>query len=96
MLKLSHDDDREVRGNAVYFGLSTIRNKNETVIKRLLEMALTDRERNRSGTFGRIIWGLASDRDSVKRLLDDYLKSPDLQQAKAAREIYEAFTGRKA
>lgn len=55
MLKLSLDSEREVRYNAVYYGLSTARNAGEPVVRRLIEMAMTDHERN---LYGRIVWGL--------------------------------------
>ncbi len=55
MLKLSTDSDRDVRYNAVYYGLSVVRDKSETVVRRLVEMALADHENN---LYGRIVWGL--------------------------------------
>ena len=55
MLKLSADRDREVRYNAVYYGLSVVRDKSEPVVRRLVEMALADHENN---VYGRIVWGL--------------------------------------
>ncbi len=55
MLKLARDEDREVRYNAVYYGLSVVRNKTEPVVRRLVELALADEENN---FYGRITWGL--------------------------------------
>lgn len=54
-LELSSDSDREVRYNAVYYGLSTVRDKSEEVVRRLVEMALAEHESN---LYGRIVWGL--------------------------------------
>ncbi|MBP7052678.1 MAG: right-handed parallel beta-helix repeat-containing protein [Phycisphaerae bacterium] len=54
-LRLSSDSDREVRYNAVYYGLSTVRDKSDAVVRRLVEMALAEHENN---LYGRIVWGL--------------------------------------
>ncbi|MBP8304839.1 MAG: M48 family metalloprotease, partial [Phycisphaerae bacterium] len=55
MRVLAADEDRDVRYNAVYFGLSTVRQKDQAVIGQLVDMALKDREPN---LYGRIVWGL--------------------------------------
>ncbi len=55
VLELASDTDRDTRYNAVYFGLSTLRDKTEPVIRRLVELALADHENN---LYGRIVWGL--------------------------------------
>jgi hypothetical protein len=91
MLRLSEDGSREVRYNAVYYGLSTIQQKSEKVIRRLLEMAFEDREPN---LYGRIAWGLRADRERVAAILDEYAKGTNLSIAKHAREIYKDMTGR--
>jgi hypothetical protein len=55
MLRLASDSDREVRYNAVYYGLSVVRDKSEPVIRQLVDLALADHENN---LYGRIVWGL--------------------------------------
>jgi RNA polymerase sigma-70 factor (ECF subfamily) len=90
-LRLSNDADREVRYQAVYNGLSTTRYKREEVVRRLLTIALTDREPN---MYQRIAWGLQTDRDAAAKILDEFLRSPDPEQARAAREVYHDMTGR--
>jgi len=55
MLKLASDEVRGVRSDAVYYGLSVVRDKTEPVIRRLVELALSDHENN---LYGRIVWGL--------------------------------------
>ena len=70
MLKLSADEDRDVRYNAVYHGLSTIRNKSEVVIRRLIELALADHENN---LYGRIVWGLREPARTDSELLKQIL-----------------------
>jgi carboxyl-terminal processing protease len=44
--------------------------------------------------YQRIAWGLQSDRDAAAKILDEFLRSTDLDQAKAAREIDHDMTGR--
>jgi beta-lactamase regulating signal transducer with metallopeptidase domain/nitrous oxidase accessory protein NosD len=55
MCVLAADEDREVRYNAVYFGLSVVRQKDRPIVEQLVEMALKDHEPN---LYGRIVWGL--------------------------------------
>jgi hypothetical protein len=81
-----------VRYNAVYFGLSTVRNKDENVVRRLLEMAFDDREWN---LYQRIAWGLRRDRARVVEVLRGYLDGDDPAQARAAREVYKDMTGQE-
>ena len=92
VLDLSRDNNQEVRYNAVYYGLSTVRRKSEEVVRRLLEMAFEYRERN---LYRRIAWGLRRDRIRVREILEEYIDGPDHVQAKYAREVYEDMTGRK-
>lgn len=89
MLRLSQDSDREVRYNAVYYGLSVVQNKNEIIIRRLLEMAFDDREPN---LYGRIAWGLRGSRDITARLLNEYMAGDNSRFAQCAKEIYEDMT----
>lgn len=93
MLKLSKDEHRDVRYNAVYYGLSTVRMKSDDVIRRLLELAFEDREWN---LFHRIEWGLRDDRERVATMLTDYISGEDETKSEAAREVFEQLTGREA
>jgi len=93
MLQLSRDEQRGVRYNAVYFGLSTVRPKDDAVIRRLLELAFEDRERN---LYGRIQWGLKADRQRAVELLDEYMAGDDPQHAQHAREVYKDLIGVEA
>ncbi|MEZ6033159.1 MAG: protein kinase [Planctomycetaceae bacterium] len=92
MLKLSKDDVRDVRYNAVYYGLSTVRNKSDDVIRRLLEMAFEDREWN---LFNRIEWGLRDDRERVATMLTEYINEENAAYSSAAREVFKQLTGRE-
>jgi len=95
MIELSKDENREVRYNAVYFGLSTVREKNEAAVKRLLEIAMDDKDPN---NYQRITWGIKRNRDLAKKVLEDYISqyetNPEL--AYKAFQIYEDMTGEKA
>lgn len=90
MLKLSHDADREVRYNAVYYGLSTIPNKRPPVIRRLIEIAMADREPN---LYNRIAWALRAQRPQARAELDRIVAEGDPQQAQQARAVYADLGG---
>jgi RNA polymerase sigma factor (sigma-70 family) len=87
-LRLSNDPDRAVRYNAVYYGLSTVREKSEAVVRRLLEFAMSDQ----SDLYQRIGSGLQADRDTAARVLKDLLEH-DPARAKDARRIFKDMTG---
>ncbi len=90
LLELSKDEDRNVRYKSVYFGLSTVRDKSEKIVRRLLEIAFDDRERN---MYRRISWGLKRDKKLTKKVLNEYLNGNNPHFAKSAQEIYENMTG---
>jgi hypothetical protein len=90
LLQLSEDGDRDVRYNAVYFGLSTVKEKETNVLCRLLEMAFLDREPN---LYRRIAWGLRGDDERVRELLDAYIEGGVPTLAAAAGEVYGDMTG---
>lgn len=87
MLRLSNDADSTVQMNAVYFGLSTVRDKRDDVIRALLACAISDRR-----NLQRVAWGMEGDRDAAKRILDDFLRADDPDRARGAREIYREIT----
>jgi len=85
MLTLASDPDREVRYNAVYYGLSVVREKSDDVIQRLIEMALVDHENN---LYGRIVWGLKgpmrADPEPFKAALSEYVEPAKSNKTLAA------------
>jgi len=93
MLELSHDEDRSVRYNAVYFGLSTVASKDKAVIDRLLQIAMDDREPN---MYRRICWGLKRNRRQAAQILEAYMDEhkDDPKSALAAFQIYGDITGK--
>jgi hypothetical protein len=92
MLKLSKDEDRQVRYNAVYYGLSTVRNKNDDVLNRLLDMAFDDRQQDMPS---RIAWGLRTAPDRTQRLLKEAMAGADKDRAAKARLRYRELTGKE-
>lgn len=89
-MALSRDPDRDVRYDAVYFGLSTLPRKSERIVRRLLEIAFEDREPN---LYGRIAWGMRTQRDFARAVLDTYVTGEDKKLAAAAREVYADMGG---
>ena len=91
MLTLSKDKNSKVRFNAVYYGLSTVRQKSDKVIERLLEMAfeppISDMYEHR------IIWALKRDQTRVSKMLQKYLKSEDMAVVKRAQKVYKDIVG---
>jgi len=90
MLNLAEDEDREVKYNAVYFGLSTIREKDPGIIRFLLELAIDDREPN---FYRRVKWALEPQREDTKKVLQQLIYEPGGKKAAGAREIYRDMVG---
>lgn len=91
LLKLSRDTDQETRYNAVYYGLSTIPNKEKGIIRGLVELALAEPDPE---IHARIAWGLRGQRRQTREMLDFYLYGDDPTQARAARDVYAELGGR--
>jgi hypothetical protein len=94
MLQLAKDEDREVRYAVVYFGLSTIQDKSEPVIRRLIEIALADHEWN---MHGRIVWGLKLCKNGtlLKRIMTEYVDDAGVSadERTSARAFYKDVLG---
>jgi len=92
MLQLSYDPDPKVRYDAVYYGLSTVHDKSDAVIHRLVDMFFKDRDN--SDICGRIGWGLMfgqrSMPDNVLRVAAQYMSDPDPKVANLAAQWYQA------
>ncbi len=85
LLAMTEDTDREVRYNAVYFGLSTVKYKKTDVLRRLLEIAFKDRE---EAMYNRIVWSLRGHQEETRVLLDQYASCAMPVLAEGAREVY--------
>lgn len=72
MMRLSRDPNQGVRRAANYYGLSTIRNRTDAVVERMIEMAMNDGFHNRDFR-GRIVWGLEKDREHVRKVLQKWI-----------------------
>ncbi len=82
MLELERSPDREVRHDAIYFGLSTFADKGPAVVDALIRI-LTDPDHNNSG---RALWGLSHGvLDSEKAKVVDALV--DLHNARADPQV---------
>ena len=91
MLTMSEDPERSVKYNAVYYGLSVVRDKTDSVIQRLLEIAITDREPN---LYGRIKWGIRSDKTRALEMLQRMLLAAESEALKKKIiEVHDNFFG---
>ncbi len=89
LIELARDEASYVSYNAVYYGISQIRNKSDEIINLLISTACKQREQTLSE---RIADALKPDLDRVTALLDQKLEEGnDI----AIYEIYEDLTGRK-
>ncbi len=84
LMRLSADEQRDVRYKAVYHGLSVVDEKSDTVVKRLIDIALTDDEHN---MYGRCCWAL-QDNQKAKEILRSYAEDNELDQEKV-KQLYQ-------
>jgi hypothetical protein len=85
--RLSHDVSREVRYNAMYYGLSGIHKRSETVIERLLEMTFQDGLDD--GDFrGHATTSLRDDKKTLARVLQNWMQGADPVRALFAYGFY--------
>lgn len=90
MLKMSHDEAHQVKYDAVYYGLSTVRASREDVVRRLLDMAMFESVMDMES---RISWGLHGKEALVASTLLEDLKSEDRDRVLAAYRLYEDLVG---
>lgn len=87
--RLAQDDSSYVRYNAVYHGLSQIKNKSDDIIELLIDVAANDREQ---GLYDRIADSLKADQDRVTAILDKKLQDGNNV---AMFEMYQDLTGKE-
>jgi hypothetical protein len=80
MLRLSRDPVREVRYDAMYYGLSTLRNRSDEAVERMIEMTMQDGMDNQDFR-QRIIWGLREERTTARRVLEKWMSGIDAIRA---------------
>lgn len=88
LIPLLADPDRQVRGTAVYYGLSTVHNPDKELIEKMMATILDDREIN---YYGRVIGGLRRNKKDCVEYLQEWMDGADQDKQKAlkAYEIYE-------
>jgi len=91
MLQMSHDEEKQVRYDSVYYGLSTVRAIREDVIRRMLDIYLFDPIMDAQS---RIQWGLSGKEEMVVKLLDQDLASKDPERVRKAYRAYPRLTGK--
>jgi hypothetical protein len=91
-LLLSRDTSENVRYNALYYGLSTVRSPGEPVVRRLMQMLFKEPV---SDSQRRIFWALGRENlatnNTARKILAEYLNDPDPKAAALAREIYQGW-----
>ena len=95
MLDLSQDEDRSVRYNAVYFGLSVVREKSDEVVERLIEMAAAAPKYD-GNLHGRIAWGLKREKGKADAAIEAFLAAEAADGStgeKHLRRLYREITG---
>lgn len=92
MMRLSRDNDRDVRYNALYYGLSTIRARSDAVIERMLELLFLD-GMDHGSVRGRITWGLRDQKPATARVLSKWINGSDPIRALFAYGFHLHFIG---
>lgn len=89
-LRMSRDEDPQVRYDAVYYGLSTVRESRRDVVERMLEMLAEPEVMDLSG---RLQWGLRSHGDRVREVLLGTLEgeSASREQRISAATLFRAL-----
>jgi nitrous oxidase accessory protein NosD len=90
MLKATTDPYRPVRYSSVYYGLSTVNDKSDVVIDRMIEMAIADQEHN---FYGRVVWGLRRDKEKAEKALTKIIENDDTATRTAALKLYKDIIG---
>jgi parallel beta-helix repeat protein len=90
MLKASYDPYRPVRYSSVYYGLSTVNDKSDVVINRMIEMAIADQEHN---FYGRVVWGLKRNKEKTAAALAEIIEQNNDATHAAALKLYKDITG---
>lgn len=90
MLKMSADENHQVQYDAVYYGLSTVREALPEVTRRLLDMAMFESVMDMQS---RIVWGLQHKKEQVSEMLLEDLNSGEEARVIAAYAIYPQMVG---
>jgi hypothetical protein len=89
LIKLAKDESSDVRYNAIYYGLSEIKNKSDEIVALLVDIAVNNRE---PGLNEKIAKSLQGSNEQTVKLLDNKLKTDN---AIGIFEIYQTLTGKE-
>jgi hypothetical protein len=95
-LEMSRDADPEVRHSCVYFCLSTVRDKSQRIVDRLIELACESESAYRR-EFVRVAWCLRAQQEFAAKRIEAYLDRQDDRAELSpvvAGELYRQLTGR--
>ncbi len=87
LLLRTHDKDYRVRYNCVYYGLSTIRDKSDAVIDRLLDIVLMKKRHEPLSVYGRVKWGCRAVAEKTGQRIQKRLDELDPHAASDARML---------
>lgn len=94
MLLFSRDPNRKVRYNANYYGLSTIRHRNEDIVSRMIEMLMQDGLDNHDFR-RRVAWGLRDEKPLVRDVIEKWMNGEDQIKGLFAYGFHLDFLGEK-
>ncbi len=89
LMKLAEDEAKDVRFNAIYYGLTQVKNKTPELAEFLIDYIANNRD---DLLFDRIIVSLSNYKPQVTEILNQKLKGED---SISYYEIYEEFTGKE-
>ena len=94
MYHASGSPDRDLYGDAIYFGLSVADKKTPAILRAMVEVAM------KTGDYynvtGRILWGCRDQKEELVAALDPYLNSDDPSVRQKARDVKDYFTDSEA
>lgn len=90
LMDLSRDEEVQVRRNAIYFGLSTVRSKSSAVVHRLLEGVLEDASDDMRQ---RVAWGVASEKELALQVLQEMTTSAPPSRAEKMAGLRSLILG---
>ncbi len=95
LLRLSEDENAEVRFYAVDQGLTPVpQERREVVVRRLVTLAVAaDKSSTGSSLVQRIAWGLSQEQSEAAKVLSELVRGSDPARALAAKAIYKQLTG---
>jgi hypothetical protein len=94
MMRSSRDADREVRYDAMYYGLSTVAKRSDEVVERMIEMVMLDGMDDRNFR-QRVTWSLKNEKETVRRALEKWIRGDDVVKGLFAYGFHSDFLGER-